>query len=31
MAMAISRQASLLDGLYRDWLDDPVFRAIHQG
>ena len=28
MAMAISRCASLLDGLYRDWLDDPVFRGI---
>lgn len=28
MAMAISRCASMLDGLYRDWLDDPVFRAI---
>ena len=28
MAMAISRCASLLDGLYRDWLDDPVFRPI---
>ena len=28
MAMAISRCASLLDGLYRDWLDDPVFRAM---
>jgi ubiquinone/menaquinone biosynthesis C-methylase UbiE len=28
MAMAISRCASLLDGLYRDWLDDPVLRGI---
>jgi ubiquinone/menaquinone biosynthesis C-methylase UbiE len=28
MAAAISRLASLLDGLYRDWLGDPVFRAI---
>ena len=31
MAMAISRCASLLDGLYRDWLDDPVFRPIVTG
>jgi len=28
LAMAVSRFASLLDGLYRDWLDDPVFRPI---
>jgi SAM-dependent methyltransferase len=28
MAMTISRCASLLDGLYRDCLDDPVFRGI---
>jgi len=28
LAMAISRFASLLDGLYRGWLDDPQFRAI---
>lgn len=28
MAVAISRFASLLDGVYRDWLDDPQFRAI---
>jgi hypothetical protein len=28
MAMAVSRFASLLDGLYRDWLDDPDFRPI---
>jgi ubiquinone/menaquinone biosynthesis C-methylase UbiE len=28
LAMAVSRFASLLDGLYRDWLDDPGFRAI---
>jgi SAM-dependent methyltransferase len=26
LAMAVSRFASLLDGLYADWLDDPVFR-----
>jgi ubiquinone/menaquinone biosynthesis C-methylase UbiE len=28
LAMAVSRFASLLDGLYEDWLDDPVFRPI---
>ena len=28
MAVAISRFASLLDGLYEDWLDDPEFRRI---
>ncbi len=28
LAMAISRFASLLDGLYAGWLDDPVFRPI---
>jgi ubiquinone/menaquinone biosynthesis C-methylase UbiE len=28
LAMAISRFASLLDGLYQGWLDDPVFRPI---
>jgi len=28
LAMAISRFASLLDGLYRGWLDDPQFRPI---
>lgn len=28
LAMAISRFASLLAGLYRGWLDDPVFRPI---
>ena len=28
LAMAISRFASLLDGLYEGWLDDPQFRAI---
>jgi ubiquinone/menaquinone biosynthesis C-methylase UbiE len=28
LAMAICRFASLLDGLYRDWLDDPQFRPI---
>ena len=28
MAMAVCRFASLLDGLYRDWLDDPDFRPI---
>jgi ubiquinone/menaquinone biosynthesis C-methylase UbiE len=28
LAMAISRFASLLDGLYRDWLGDPEFRPI---
>jgi ubiquinone/menaquinone biosynthesis C-methylase UbiE len=28
LAMAISRFASLLDGLYQGWLDDPVFRLI---
>jgi hypothetical protein len=26
--MAVSRFASLLDGLYEGWLDDPVFRPI---
>ena len=26
--MAVSRCASLLDGLYADWLDDPVFRPV---
>jgi SAM-dependent methyltransferase len=28
IAVAISRFASLLDGLYLDWLDDPQFRRI---
>jgi len=28
LAMAVSRFASLLDGMYRGWLDDPVFRQI---
>jgi len=28
VAVAISRFASLLDGVYEDWLDDPVFRRI---
>jgi len=28
LAMAISRFASLLDGLYQGWLDDPQFRPI---
>jgi SAM-dependent methyltransferase len=28
VAMAVSRFASLLDGLYLDWLDDPGFRRI---
>lgn len=28
LAVAISRFAALLDGLYRDWLDDPQFRRI---
>jgi hypothetical protein len=28
LAMAVSRFASLLDGLYADWLDDPVFGPI---
>jgi len=28
LAMAVCRFASLLDGLYEDWLDDPVFRPI---
>jgi ubiquinone/menaquinone biosynthesis C-methylase UbiE len=28
LAMAVSRFASLLDGLHRAWLDDPVFRPI---
>ncbi len=28
LAMAVSRFASLLDGLYRGWLGDPVFRPI---
>jgi SAM-dependent methyltransferase len=28
LAMAISRFASLLDGLYQGWLDDPLFRPI---
>jgi ubiquinone/menaquinone biosynthesis C-methylase UbiE len=28
LAVAVSRFASLLDGLYQDWLDDPQFRAI---
>ena len=26
--MAVCRFASLVDGLYEDWLDDPVFRPI---
>jgi len=28
LAMAVSRFASLLDGLYKGWLGDPVFRPI---
>jgi SAM-dependent methyltransferase len=28
LAMAVCRFASLLDGLYQDWLDDPDFRPI---
>ena len=28
LAMAVCRFASLLDGLYEGWLDDPVFRPI---
>jgi ubiquinone/menaquinone biosynthesis C-methylase UbiE len=28
LAMAVSRFASLLDGLYEGWLGDPVFRPI---
>ena len=28
LVMAISRFASLLDGLYQGWLDDPQFRPI---
>jgi SAM-dependent methyltransferase len=28
LAVAISRFASLLDGVYQDWLDDPQFRRI---
>ncbi len=28
LAMAVSRFASLLDGLYRGWLGDPIFRPI---
>jgi ubiquinone/menaquinone biosynthesis C-methylase UbiE len=28
LAMAVCRFASLLDGLYKGWLDDPVFRPI---
>jgi ubiquinone/menaquinone biosynthesis C-methylase UbiE len=28
LAVAVSRFASLLDGLYRGWLGDPVFRPI---
>ena len=28
VAVAISRFASLLDGVYEDWLDDPQFRRI---
>jgi ubiquinone/menaquinone biosynthesis C-methylase UbiE len=28
LAMAVCRFASLLDGLYEGWLDDPVFRLI---
>ena len=28
LVMAVSRFASLLDGLYRGWLDDPQFRPI---
>jgi ubiquinone/menaquinone biosynthesis C-methylase UbiE len=28
VAVAVSRFASLLDGLYQDWLDDPQFRQI---
>ncbi|MDR3034785.1 MAG: class I SAM-dependent methyltransferase [Kitasatospora sp.] len=28
LAMAVCRFASLLDGLYKGWLDDPLFRPI---
>ena len=28
LAVGVSRFASLLDGLYQDWLDDPQFRPI---
>jgi hypothetical protein len=28
LAMAVCRFASLLDGLYLDWLDDPDFRPV---
>jgi ubiquinone/menaquinone biosynthesis C-methylase UbiE len=28
LAMAVSRFASLLDGMHQGWLDDPVFRQI---
>jgi ubiquinone/menaquinone biosynthesis C-methylase UbiE len=28
LAVAVSRFASLLDGVYQDWLDDPQFRRI---
>jgi ubiquinone/menaquinone biosynthesis C-methylase UbiE len=28
LAMAVCRFASLLDGLYRGWLDDPAFRPL---
>jgi SAM-dependent methyltransferase len=28
LAVAVSRFASLLDGVYRGWLDDPQFRRI---
>jgi hypothetical protein len=28
LAMAVCRFASLLDGLYEGWLDDPDFRPI---
>ena len=28
LAMAVCRFASLLDGLYEGWLDDPEFRPI---
>ena len=28
LGMAVCRFASLLDGLYQDWLDDPGFRSI---
>ena len=28
LAMAVCRFASLLDGLYQGWLDDPVLRPI---